>query len=57
LLFVALDELANAIAQIYSETGVRAFDVEFMQTVYSLPFSVRALRSTSVPRREQLSSS
>lgn len=43
------DELANAIAQIYSVTGSRAFDVQFMQTVYCLPFSVRALPLDQCP--------
>jgi len=43
------DELAAYIAQVYSETGSRKFDADFMAKVYERPFEVLALPLAQKP--------
>ena len=51
VLIAGADEVASALARIYSVQGARAFDAEFMGAkIYRAPFVVRAVSTDAIPR-------
>jgi len=47
-------EIGNHIKAVYSATGARKFDYEFMGTVYERPFEVLVTSSESVPQAKEV---
>jgi predicted NBD/HSP70 family sugar kinase len=50
-------DAGNAIRQIYTGTGARAFDTALMEKVYEHPFEVRVMKADQVPPAKEASSS
>ena len=43
------DELTQELARIYSPAGIRAFDADFMETVFQRPFVLEAVSEANLP--------
>jgi predicted NBD/HSP70 family sugar kinase len=47
------DEIGRRLQQIYSRHGPRAFDVDFMTSVYETPFTIRRVACDDVPASDE----